>query len=264
MGQVPNAVAGTPAHHLLIGNGKLSRHFAKYFADLNLSFESWTTPREFPAAFFRSFRATHVWILVSDRAIDTVAERLRAGLSEFGSANPDGPLFLHASGATTVPGVLGVHPLMTFGEALYDLETYRRVPFVVENRFDGVPAAEVLGGLPNLAVHVDPEKRALYHALVSASGNFPALVWAEVFARFEIDLGLSRDLLAPFLFRTLANTLAAGEAALTGPLVRGDSGTLKAHRAALAGSALAPLYAAFETFYENRKLGRGGEPHVET
>ena len=34
--------------------------------------------------------------------------------------------------------------------------------------------------------------------------------------------------------------------------------------AALAGSALAPLYAAFETFYENRKLGRGGEPHVET
>ncbi len=260
MGQVPE-FAGAPAHHLLVGNGKLSRHFAKYFADLNLSFESWRAPRDLTADFFRTFRATHVWILVSDRAIESVAARLREGLTEFGTGVlPDGaePLFLHASGATVVPGVVGAHPLMTFGEVLYDFETYRRVPFVVENRFDGTSVAGTLGGLPNLAVFLDPEKRALYHSLVSVAGNFPALLWADVFERFERELGLSRNLLAPFLFRTLANVLASGDDALTGPLVRGDLPTIKNHREALAGTPLSPIYGAFEEFFKSR-----GSDHVE-
>jgi len=252
MGQVP-AYAGTPAHHLLVGNGKLARHFAKYFAELNLSFETWRSPRDFTADFFKSFRATHVWILVADRAIEPVYARLREGLTEFGTGAPpsgDELIFLHASGASAVPGVRGAHPLMTFGVPLYDLEAYRRIPFVVENQFDGRLAHEWLGGLPNLAVYLDPEKRALYHSLVSVAGNFPALLWTEVFSRFERDLGLSRDLLAPFLFRTLGNILAAGEEALTGPLVRGDTATLRSHRAALANTPLSPIYGAFEEFYE--------------
>jgi hypothetical protein len=260
MGQVP-AHAGSPAHHLLVGNGRLSRHFAKYFAELNLSFETWRTPRDLTADLYREFRATHVWLLVSDRAIEPVADRLREGLREFGTnVLPSGeePLLIHASGATVIPGIIGAHPLMTFGEVLYDLETYRRVPFVVENRFDGIAAPEVLGGLPNLAVFLDPEKRALYHSLVSVAGNFPALLWAEVFTRFENELGLSRNLLAPFLFRTLGNVLASGEDALTGPLVRGDLPTIKNHREALAGTPLSPIYGAFEEFFKSR-----GIDHVE-
>jgi hypothetical protein len=260
MGQVP-AHAGSPAHHLLIGSGKLSRHFARYFSELGLSFESWRTPRDLGTDLYRNFRATHVWILVSDRAIASVAKTLREGLVEFGKAhlpNGDDPFFLHASGATIVPEVVGAHPLMTFGEVLYDLETYRRVPFVIENRFDGRSPAEVLGGLPNLAVYLDPEKRALYHSLVSVAGNFPALLWADVFSRFEGELGLSRNLLAPFLFRTLANVLASGDDALTGPLVRGDLPTIKNHREALAGTPLSPIYGAFEEFFKSR----GVDPHV--
>lgn len=268
MGQVP-AYAGAPAHHLLVGNGKLSRHFAKYFAELNLPFETWRKPREFDADFFRAFRASHVWLLVADRAIESVATRLREGLTEFGTgvlASGEEPVFLHASGATVVPGIVGAHPLMTFGEALYDFETYRRVPFVVENRFDGRAASEFLGGLPNLAVYLEPEKRALYHSLVSVSGNFPALLWADVFARFENELGLSRNLLAPFLFRTLANVLSAGDDALTGPLVRGDVATVRNHRAALAGTPLSPIYGAFETFFEEsfkHPARNDGVDHVE-
>ena len=249
MGQVP-ARAGTPAHHLFIGNGKVSRHFVKYFAGLNLSFESWRTPRDFSADFFRNFRATHVWILVSDRAIEEVYERLKAGLTEFG--NEGAPRFIHTSGATILPGITGAHPLMTFGDVLYGLESYRRIPFVVENLYDGVTPNEVLGGLPNLAVYLDPGKRALYHSLVSVAGNFPALLWAEVFTHFERDLGFSRDLLAPFLFQTLGNVLASGEDALTGPLVRGDTPTIIKHRAVLADTPLSEIYGAFETFYENR------------
>lgn len=261
MRQVP-ANAGAPAHHLLVGSGKISRHFAKYFAELNLSFETWNTPRDFTPDLFRNFRATHVWLLVADRAIESVADRLREGLVE-----SDGePLFLHASGASVVPGVVGAHPLMTFGEHLYDLEAYLRIPFVVENRFDGRSAPETLGGLPNLAVYLEPEKRALYHSLVSVGGNFPALLWADVFMRFETELGLSRNLLAPFLFRTLANVLSSGGDALTGPLVRGDLTTVRNHRAALAGTPLSPIYGAFEKFFEEsfkHPTGNGEVDHVE-
>jgi hypothetical protein len=265
MGQVP-AIAGTPAHHLLVGSGKVSRHFAKYFAGLNLSFESWRTPRDFPADFFQNFRATHVWILVSDRAISEVNHRLRAGLLEFGMdrlPSGDEPRFLHASGATVLPDVLGAHPLMTFGEVLYDAEAYRRIPFVVENPFDGSTPAELLGGLPNLAVFLESERRPLYHSLVSVAGNFPALLWAEVFTRFEKELGLPRDLLAPFLFRTLANVLESGDDALTGPLVRGDTATIKKHHAVLAETPLSPIYEAFETFFAARSKNPGVD-HVES
>lgn len=264
MGQVP-AFAGTPAHHLLIGNGKISRHFAKYFAELNLSFETWRSPRDLTADLFRNFRATHVWILVADRAIASVASRLREGFVEFDvfSAVGEGPILLHASGATAVPGVVAAHPLMTFGDSLYDLDAYRRIPFVVENRFDGELPSALLGGLPNVAVSLDPGKRALYHSLVSVAGNFPAILWAEAFARFERELGLPRDLLAPFLFRTLANALASGEEALTGPLVRGDALTVKSHRAALAGSPLSPIYGAFQDLYETSFRKRGVD-HVES
>jgi 2-dehydropantoate 2-reductase len=257
MRQVPTQT-GRPAHHLLVGSGKISRHFAKYFAELGLACEVWKTPRSFSPDFFRNLHATHVWILVSDHAIEEVTSRIRSGLAEFGALPEDEPLFLHASGATQVVGVLGAHPLMTFGANLYDLETYRRIPFVVENRFDGGTASEALGGLPNLAVFLDPEKRALYHSLVSVAGNFPALLWAEVFERFENELGLSRDLLAPFLFRTLGNVISSGDDALTGPLVRGDHATLKSHRVALAGTPLSPIYSAFEEFFQSR-----GVEHAE-
>jgi hypothetical protein len=252
MRQVPEA-AGAPANHLLIGNGKLSRHFEKYFAELGLRFETWKTPRDLTAELFRRFRFTHVWYLVSDDAIAEVHARLREGLIEFGTLD-ENTVFLHTSGASVIPGVVGAHPLMTFGPMLYDAETYRRIPFIIENRFDGSIPGSVLGGIPNLAVYLDPDKRALYHSLVSVAGNFPALLWAEVFTRFESELGLSRDLLAPYLFRTLANVISAGEVALTGPLVRGDAPTIRRHRSALAGTPLSPIYGAFEEFFKTRGI----------
>jgi predicted short-subunit dehydrogenase-like oxidoreductase (DUF2520 family) len=119
----------------------------------------------------------------------------------------------------------------------------------VEDRFDGKLPNAFLGGLPNVAVHLDPEKRALYHSLVSVAGNFPAMLWVDVFSRFESDLGLPRELLAPFLFRSLGNVLSGGHSALTGPMIRGDSETVRRHREVLSGTALSPIYDAFEKFY---------------
>ncbi len=264
MRQVP-PIAGTPAHHLLIGSGKLTQHFSRYFELLGLSFEVWREPRTFAPDRAAGFSGTHVWLLVSDRAIADVARRFRG--ARVGVAGGVAPTLLHASGATVVEGVLGAHPLMTFGPELYPLEAYRRIPFVIENPFDGRSPGDLLGGLPNTAVFLDPERRALYHSLVSASGNFPALLWAEVFELFERRLGLPHELLAPFLFQTLTNVLRQGELSLTGPLVRGDRQTVRAHREALAETPLSDLYVAFEKFFADRTAhppgpGPKGNDHV--
>jgi hypothetical protein len=249
MRQVP-LHPGRPAHHLLIGSGKASRHFERYFASLEsptLIVSTWKQPRSITRHPFSGQHApTHVWLLVSDSAIERVARSCREIVKEF---NLEEPFLLHAAGASVVDGVRGVHPLMTFGPSLYPIESYSKIPFVIEDLADGASTESILGGIPNPSVFLRPRDRALYHALVSASGNFPSMLWAEIFRLFEERLQLPRELLAPYLFQTLANTLREGDSAITGPLVRGDHATIRKHKAALERETLLPLYEAFESFF---------------
>lgn len=252
MRQVPR-YAGRPVHHLLIGSGRISRHFERYFSLLEIPFTVWKKPRELSRDLLRGVVPTHVWFLVSDSAILSVARDFEELFRELASG--EDVLRLHASGASVIAEVRGVHPLMTFGPSVYELADYQRFPFVIEHLHDGLSAATVLGGLPNVAVLLDAEKKPLYHALVSMSANFPSLLWAEVFQKFESDLGLPRDLLAPLLFQSLANVLRSGSAAVTGPLVRGDHLTVRNHKSALEGTAFVPLYEAFENFFTEPGVG---------
>ncbi len=246
MRQVPYD-AGSPVHHLLIGNGRLARHLSHYFTLEGISFSKWIHARQCNHELAEIIRAsekpvTHIWVLISDDAIPEIVEWINAlGVQA---------QILHASGAKVIKGARSVHPLMTFGTELYSLDSYQRIPFVVEPLYDGVSIEEILGGLKNAAVFLPPEKRTLYHSLVSASGNFPALLWVDVFERFEKDLSLPREILAPFLFQTLTNVIRSGERAVTGPLVRGDFSTIRAHEAALAGTPLGELYAAFLKYFK--------------
>ncbi|MBC7385407.1 MAG: DUF2520 domain-containing protein [Cryobacterium sp.] len=250
MRQVPRD-AGRPVKHLLIGSGRLSRHFTHYFRDLGIDHETWLHPRVFTREVFQRTDFTHVWFLVSDRAIDSVGERWLGGVREFSQPSAEDflPQLLHASGSWVTPVARGAHPLMTFGPSLYPANFYRDIPFIVEDFFDGVETEWILGGLPNRTVQIPSEKKALYHALVSSAGNFPAMLWADVFTRFERDLGISHHLLAPYLFQTLANVLREGEGSLTGPLIRGDRETIVKHKGVLEDSPLGRLYAAFEIFF---------------
>ena len=57
-------------------------------------------------------------------------------------------------------------------------------------------------------------------------------------------VGDARELLAPLVLRSAANWAERGEAALTGPIARGDEATVTAHLEAIAATApqLLPLY----------------------
>jgi predicted short-subunit dehydrogenase-like oxidoreductase (DUF2520 family) len=97
-------------------------------------------------------------------------------------------------------------------------------------------------------IEIAPEDRAAYHAAASIASNFLVTLEAAaeaVAAGAGIAAGDARRLLGPLVRTTVENWLAAGpRAALTGPVARGDEGTVAAQRAAVADAAptLVPLF----------------------
>jgi predicted short-subunit dehydrogenase-like oxidoreductase (DUF2520 family) len=107
--------------------------------------------------------------------------------------------------------------------------------------------AEAVGGQP---VRLAPGAKAAYHAAaVLAAGGFIALLdaIAELGRVAGLDEAGALAIYSPLIEQTLGNARALGiRAALTGPMTRGDRGTLEAHLAALRLHApdVLPLYTA--------------------
>ena len=217
----------------IVGRGRLANHIARYLELESQSCVTWHRGMACaPAEALGDAR--FILLAISDDAL----EPFLANEPELAALN-----VVHFSGSKTVPGATGMHPLMTFGPETYDLDTYRAIPFVTER---GGPAfSDVFPLLTNLSWVIDPEQKSLYHALCVMAGNFPVLLWARAFESFERDLGLPRDVLAPYLARTLENTLESGGSALTGPLARGDRGTVKRNLEAIGSGPFADIYRAF-------------------
>jgi len=107
--------------------------------------------------------------------------------------------------------------------------------------------AEVLGATP---VRLAPGAKPAYHAAaVLAAGGFDALLdaIAELGRVAGLDEAGALAIYGPLIQQTLGNARTLGiAAALTGPMTRGDTGTLAAHLAALQAHApsVAVLYGA--------------------
>ena len=84
------------------------------------------------------------------------------------------------------------------------------------------------------ATRVEPEDRVAYHAAAAIAANF--LVALEACAeRLAATAGVSREQLAPLVLATAQQWAAMGpEAALTGPIVRGDEAVVARHRETVA------------------------------
>lgn len=227
MGQVPHT---TEIPLLLVGNGRLARHLGRYLGLEGVPFATWHRSSPVPFEKARD-RAERVALLISDDAIESFLDAHRDG---------DRRLWIHCSGSLTTPLAESAHPLMAFGPELYDLDTYRRVPFVCER--GRRPFGELFPGLGNPSFAVEPADKALYHALCVLAGNGTTLLWRRAFAGFE-RLGVPRQALLPYLERVAAN-LAACDDPLTGPLTRGDRRTIDRNLDALGGDPYRAVYRA--------------------
>ncbi len=165
---------------------------------------------------------------------------LVVGLAETGAWRA-GQIVVHTSGAhglavlapAAAVGVLplAVHPVMTFTGREEDLDRLRGVSFGVTADDEHRPVAEALvlemGGEPTW---VPEHARPLYHAALAVGANHLVTLVNESLDLLRIaGVGRPEHLLAPLLQAALDNALRHGDAALTGPVARGDAGTVRRH-----------------------------------
>ena len=189
-------------------------------------------------------RPADVWMLaVTDDAIADVA----AALAQ--STPVEGAVVFHCSGAKTSGEldalrragavVASVHPVRSFAD-----------PTAVAAAFDGtfcgvegdaaalailLPAFEAIGARP---VRIDPAAKTVYHAAAVFASNYVVTVMDAALRAYEaagIPADVARELARPLATETLANVLRLGpEAALSGPIARGDAATVARQHAAVA------------------------------
>lgn len=183
------------------------------------------------------------WLTVPDDEIYGVAARLASSLEAVRRPGLE-PVAIHTSGQGSIHllkpladlGVrcLSLHPLQTFaGEPRPDL--FRDVPCAVTAQEEreyalGEELARRLGMRP---FRLPDERKTLYHLAAVVGCNL--LVALESEAKRLMDEatgdGQGLDHLGLLIRTTVDNLLATGEPAraLTGPVARGDVGTVRAH-----------------------------------
>ncbi len=182
---------------------------------------------------------------------DDALAPLVSGLAAVGAWRP-GQIAVHASGRLGLAplgpamalGVTGIaaHPAMTFTGTSVDLARLHETVFAVTAPAPMVPIALALvvemGGEP---VVIAEEDRAMYHAGVVHGANHVVALVSQAMAILRAS-GIEEPaaLLGPLVRASIDGALSEAPGAattLTGPVVRGDVGTIAAHVDALAARA---------------------------
>jgi predicted short-subunit dehydrogenase-like oxidoreductase (DUF2520 family) len=177
-------------------------------------------------------RSDVLLLAVPDDALIRVAEELAAVvrpgqivLHTSGRHGTDALAALARAGARTI----ALHPAMTFTGTDVDLD--RTCVFgLTADPADRVLAEELVADLGGTPMWIDEADRTLYHAALAHGANHLVTIVAQ-----SMDLlrqaGATDPaaVLRPLLGAALSNALDFGDAALTGPVVRGDVTTIRAH-----------------------------------
>jgi predicted short-subunit dehydrogenase-like oxidoreductase (DUF2520 family) len=172
---------------------------------------------------FAGARADAVLLCVPDGQIAAAAAAVQPG-----------PLVGHCSGATGLDVLapheaFALHPLMTITRRGGD---FRGAGAAVAGSSDRALAlaTELARALGMRPFAIADEDRAAYHAGAAMASNF--LVALESAA--EQVAGIDRALLVPLVRAAVETWAEEGDAALTGPIARGDEETVARHREAIA------------------------------
>jgi predicted short-subunit dehydrogenase-like oxidoreductase (DUF2520 family) len=202
-------------------------------------------------------RAELVLLTVPDAELASVV----SGLAATQAVRPK-TIVVHTSGANGI-GVLAplteqgclplaVHPAMTFTGSDEDIERLPDSCFGVTAADDvgyaiGQSLVLEIGGEP---FRVREDARMLYHAALAHAGNHVVTVVADAVEALRAALsgqellgqplvddapgGIAERVIGPLTRAAVENTLQRGQAALTGPVARGDADVVAAHLRALA------------------------------
>lgn len=195
-------------------------------------------------------------IAVPDDALFSVVARLSVA-----DVIKPGDVVVHTSGRH---GVASLHELTRIGArpiAMHPAMTFTGTPVDVDREcVFGVTAADadreiaerLVSDLHGDIAWIAETDRVLYHAALTHGANhLITLVSQSIAMLHKAGAAEPEAVLRPLLTAALGNVLDYGDAALTGPVVRGDAATVKAH---LESFALAHVSESTMTTY--RELAR--------
>jgi predicted short-subunit dehydrogenase-like oxidoreductase (DUF2520 family) len=244
------AVRPHPPRAVVVGKGRLGSALASALRGLGASpavvpgREASVCPEQVVSAAREAGPGVDLLLAVRDDAL----AGLVAALAEVASRLPAGTVAIHLSGALGANVLaplarLGLatgscHPLQTFAGSSADSGRFQGISFAVDGSGDGLAAAEhlalALGGRP---FAIAPGKRPLYHLAAALGANgLTGLVAAsrDALVGAGVAPGDALGALGPLLRSALEEALRLGpDAALTGPVARGDEETLQMQRRAL-------------------------------
>jgi len=177
-----------------------------------------------------------VLLTVPDDQLPALVE----GLAKVGAWR-QGQLVVHTSGrygievleparrSGAVP--LAMHPVMTFTGTSIDIDRLSGATFGVTAPLAFLPIADALVlEMEGEPVHIDGESRSLYHAaLAHAANHLVTLIASSADLLREAGVAEPERVLRPLVRAALDNALRLGDAALTGPVIRGDAATVARH-----------------------------------
>jgi predicted short-subunit dehydrogenase-like oxidoreductase (DUF2520 family) len=182
-----------------------------------------------------------VFITTPDDAIAGVCSQMVAGVCLARSA-----MVLHCSGSqpSTILAAGGrptgsLHPLQSVPAADAAPNPFKGAMMAVEGSPEAVSLAEVLAAdLGGIAFRIRTAAKTLYHAAAVVASNYLVTLMDMALALLEaagIDRGQAFEVMEPLVTGTLANIATRGTVqALTGPVARGDAGTVSQHIDAMA------------------------------
>jgi predicted short-subunit dehydrogenase-like oxidoreductase (DUF2520 family) len=162
---------------------------------------------------------------------------------------------------------LALHPAMTFTGTALDLDRLADCCF-------GVTAPEPLRAVAEALVleigaepvWIEEAARPLYHAALAHGANhLVTLIAQSLQALRAAGVEAPARLLGPLVTAALDNALRSGDAALTGPVARGDAGTVSEHLRQLKSLTpdVRPTYVALARATAERALASGRlRPHA--
>lgn len=237
----------------IVGRGRVGSALAGAFTEAGIEVEGPLGRGERP-------RADIVLLCVPDAEIAAVATEIEAQfvghtsgatpLTALNRANlstypPNAPV----SGQNLCGGAFGLHPLQTVTGAGADFGGCGCA--IAGSTPEALELARSLAQAAGMEpFEIDDSARAAYHAAASIASNFlVTLEWMaeRVAAAAAIAPEDARRMLAPLVRQTVQNWAALGpQAALTGPVARGDEVTVARQRRAVADAApdLLPLFDA--------------------
>ena len=161
--------------------------------------------------------------------------------------------------------VIAAHPAMTLRGRIEDVQRIEHCPFGVTATGDALAVAQALvyeiGGTP---VVIGESDRTLYHAALAHASNHSVTLIAQAMELLErAGIDAPGEFLMPLLSASVEGALRDGDAALTGPVARGDFHTVQAHIDSLTTSGVRPSTVASYLAMARASADRHGKPWPE-